>query len=960
MTVSSRHSVVRMIAARRGLDRARRRSRRRALPIWAMSLLGLATFLAMAGTVAVGALFATWSHYADGYVPIEQKIAERTIGITEVYDRSGILLGRLPNPYGQLQEPVPLESISPWMIAATISTEDNDFWNHQGVNVRGLARAAWENYRGGVGSGTGGSSITQQLVKNVYLSDDCTIIDGQRVCVAPRTVDRKLREIAYAIQLEEDYNKDQILSWYLNQISYADRYVGVEAAARGYFHKKAADLTLAEAALLAGIPAAPTEYHPRLNCSRDAEGVCALNEDGTYTVSAAAKERQETVLRLMVEHGHITQEQADAAVKEHLKVYPYEGDQLAPAWIDNQVQPRLVRMCEAGLLPKIKGARDCTESVHNAGYKVTTTLSWEETSRATDMMRTAIANGLEANCNCHNAAIVTIDPPTGEIIVYAPNIDKNNTADRKVAGEIDQANEINQPGSSFKPVVYLTWFEALHKTPMSSLWDTSPMNLNNNDRIKDADDEVTITNPRPGGGGEGLITARLALGSSQNVPAFRAAQEAGVPRVIEMAKRMGITTLELGFDPTFQNHDAVYYGPSIATGGANIRLVDMAYVDSVIANIGVMVGVPTYARTFDPRSVKSLTAVEGEEYEETYQQYLDFTRGNIRLPGTRELDPVTILRVESIDGQLLYEHTQDVTTKTVVDPPFVWMLHSIMSDCEARAIIWSCGRSNDDLALDFFMPNGGPKIPGGVKTGTQQGFTSANDTLETWMTGYSRYAATALWVGNADNQNVNDGPRYGYAAANTTVRLFKRWMGQYHLDLQLAGRFETPADFTELQPATVVYKDFLSATTERGRRGGCNQVVKTWQHTLIQYKGDCNGGRTVPLPTFKPELAAQVARQRGIPISGFAGGQFNVAPTPTASPEGQQPTPTPPTATPPRQQATPTPVQPTPPPPTPTPVRTQPPQPTPVPTQASSGSQPGGQGGGGNPGSGGPPPGQQR
>src|SRR5215210_6003500 len=101
------------------------------------------------------------------------------------------------------------------------------------------------------------------------------------------------------------------------------------------------------------------------------------------------------------------------------------------------------------------------------------------------------------------------------------------------------------------------------------------MSLNNNDKIKDADDDVVIVNPRPGGGGEGLITARAALGGSQNVGAFRAATEVGVPNVIAMAKKMGITTLDQGFDPTFNNHDAVYYGPSVATGGANIRLVDM-------------------------------------------------------------------------------------------------------------------------------------------------------------------------------------------------------------------------------------------------------------------------------------------------------------------------------------------------------------------------------------------------
>src|SRR5690606_9975353 len=150
-----------------------------------------------------------------------------------------------------------------------------------------------------------------------------------------------------------DYSKENILEWYLNQISYADRYVGIEAAAQGYFRKSAKELTLGEAALLAGIPQASTEYHPRLNCVIDeATGSCAVDELGRTTVTGSAKERQEAVLDLMVTHGRATREQAEAAKAEVIKVYPLSNPIKAAAWIDNQVQPRLVRMCEAGILPK--------------------------------------------------------------------------------------------------------------------------------------------------------------------------------------------------------------------------------------------------------------------------------------------------------------------------------------------------------------------------------------------------------------------------------------------------------------------------------------------------------------------------------------------------------------------------------------------------------------------------------
>ncbi|HMO96784.1 MAG TPA: biosynthetic peptidoglycan transglycosylase, partial [Tepidiformaceae bacterium] len=236
-----------------------------------IALLGLIGLGAVCAAAALGAVFAVYNSYAKDYVPIEEKLLQTSSVPTEIYDRSrlangeGVLLATLSNPNAQLLNPVPLSEISEWLIEATISTEDNGFWDHSGVNIRGLLRAAYENYvKDDFGSGTGGSSITQQLIKNVYI---CPSIsedgDARSACaLAERTLDRKLKEIAFAIELEQDYTKEEILTWYLNQISYADRYIGAEAAAQGYFQKPASDLTLAESALLAGIPQAPTQYHP--------------------------------------------------------------------------------------------------------------------------------------------------------------------------------------------------------------------------------------------------------------------------------------------------------------------------------------------------------------------------------------------------------------------------------------------------------------------------------------------------------------------------------------------------------------------------------------------------------------------------------------------------------------------------------------------------------------------------
>ncbi len=860
--------------------RATRTSRARPFIIALVGLVGLGAVCAAAG---LGAVFAVYNSYADDYVPIEEKLLQVSNVATQIYDRggpqAGVLLGQLSNPNAQLLDPVPLSEISPWLVEATVSTEDNSFWEHPGVNLKGLVRAAYENYvLDEFGSGTGGSSITQQLIKNVYICPSISAGDDETPCVtAERTLDRKLREIAYAIELEKDYSKEQILTWYLNQISYADRYIGAEAAAQGYFRKPAKDLTLAEAALLAGIPQAPTQYHPRLNCVKGDDGQCIVDELGRGTVGGEAKARQEDVLDLMVRHNRATREEVEAAKKEELKVYLASNPQRAEAFIDNQVEPRLIRMCEAGLLPRLKNTPDCKASVHAAGYQVTTTLDWEATALAMEMARGFIAAGLAAGCECNNAAIVTIEPATGEVIVYAPNRDPSYRSDPRVAGNIDQLVEINQPGSSFKPAVYLTWFDTQGKAPMSIFWDTSPLTV----------EGTAITNPRQGEPKtEGLISARAALGGSQNVGAFRAAQEAGVDNVIEMAKKLGITTLDQNFDPTFRSHPDVKYGASIATGGANIRAIDMAYMDATIANMGKMVGTPHLAKYVKIEDLKSTALDTGADYDLAIEQKLEFQRGNIRIPGTRELDPIVVLEVRDKDGGVLY--TQPKPTEIqVVDAGSVWLLHSIMSDCTARFIIWGCGGSNNDRGLDFYSD--GVRIPSGVKTGTQQGSLSASDTLETWMTGYTRHAATAVWVGNATNELVNDRQ---YASADTTIWLWKNWMGTYHSLLVKKGVGDVGKGFDDLRPANVAQRTFETPATDRVLEKPfkfCDQTVTAWVRTDVKYESQCeekeidtrNGylatddtpaqyrekKKFVKLPEFKKELAEELAKEMNIPIA---------------------------------------------------------------------------------------------
>src|SRR5690606_31965821 len=182
------------------------------------ALVGLLALGSICAAAGLGALFTIYNSYAHDYVPIEEKLLQRNVGLTEVYDRggpeSGVLLGHLTNPDAQLLDPVPLDQISPHLVNATISTEDNSFWDNPGINFTGLARAAYENYvLNEFGGGTGGSSITQQLIKNVYICPNITNSDDPTRCVtAERTLDRKLREIGYAVELTRDYTKEEIMT----------------------------------------------------------------------------------------------------------------------------------------------------------------------------------------------------------------------------------------------------------------------------------------------------------------------------------------------------------------------------------------------------------------------------------------------------------------------------------------------------------------------------------------------------------------------------------------------------------------------------------------------------------------------------------------------------------------------------------------------------------------------------
>ena len=267
---------------------------------WLLTAAFMSLALATVGVVVLG--FFLYHVYADDLLPPEQAIAQASMGTSIVYDRNGEQLYEFIDPLGGLRDPVPLAEISPFMIGATIATEDASFYDNPGVNFRGMARAAIENFTPfgpGFLEGSGGSSITQQLVKNVYIKPE------ERF---DRKVERKVKETVIALELKSKYSDDQILEWYLNQLSFANHAFGVEAAAQRYFGVHAKDLTLAQAAMLAGIPQAPGLYTPALPENQE-----------------RAKARQLEVLDLMLKHAdqikdivQITPEQVEAAKQEPL------------------------------------------------------------------------------------------------------------------------------------------------------------------------------------------------------------------------------------------------------------------------------------------------------------------------------------------------------------------------------------------------------------------------------------------------------------------------------------------------------------------------------------------------------------------------------------------------------------------------------------------------------------------
>jgi len=456
-------------------------------------------------------------------LPDPTKIDERqVVESTKIYDRTGQII--LYDIHGEEKRTViPFEEMTQFVKDATVVAEDDNFYHHIGMDWRGIIRALVANFRGKK-IAQGGSTITQQFIKNAYLGGSHS----------ERTYTRKAKEAILALIMESKYSKDEILSFYLNQIPYGSNAYGIEAAAQTFFNKSAKDLTLGQAALLAALPNAPSYYSPY----------------GSHPEEL--KERQEYILDRMIKFGYITEEESQEAKKEELE-YSSPGDLKAHHFV-TMIQEYLEE----------KYGRNYTD-INMAGLKVQTTLDWDLQQLAQEV----VTEGVEKNENTYqatNAALVSIDPKTGQVLALVGSRDYSED-------QFNVATSPNrQPGSSFKPFAYAMAFKKGY-SPETMLFDLETSfgefgPVGQEKEYKPNNYDLKFRGP---------ISMRNALAQSINLPSVKTLYLAGVRETINLAQDMGITTLK----------DRSRYSLSLVLGGGEVKLIDETAAYGVFATEGI-------------------------------------------------------------------------------------------------------------------------------------------------------------------------------------------------------------------------------------------------------------------------------------------------------------------------------------------------------------------------------------
>lgn len=434
---------------------------------------------------------------------------------TYIYDSQGQLLYKTYQDENRTL--ITLNDVPRDFINAIVSIEDDNFYQHMGISLPSMVRAAYANYKTGE-IVQGGSTITQQLVKNTLLTNE-------------QTLERKIKEAVLSVLIENKYTKNQILEMYLNTVSFGGTSYGIEEASLMYFGKNAKDLDLAESSMLAGLPAAPSEYTPYIDIEK-------------------TKQRQKTVLAQMLKNNFITVGQAQAASSEELEIkYPESIKEY----------PHFVNYVTSYLEQKYGHA-----AVNNGGLKVYTSLNPEIQDMAQQIVTNEVNN--LARLRISNGSALVTKNKTGEVVAMIGSKDYRSS---DIDGFVNVTTSLRQPGSSIKPFNYSLGLSngmtaaniikdepVVYKTAGSP--DYVPKNYDNKFR--------------------GNVTVRRALSNSLNIPAVKTLERNGVDNFIEYVKKFGIDTW---------NND--YYGLSLALGAAEVRMVDMNGAYGVFANNGDLI-----------------------------------------------------------------------------------------------------------------------------------------------------------------------------------------------------------------------------------------------------------------------------------------------------------------------------------------------------------------------------------
>lgn len=491
---------------------------------WIAVLSGLGFLGTILASITLIFVFTAFS----GTLPSPSKLTNRPIEqSTEIFDRNGELLYSVYNDKNRTL--INIDQVSPDLIHATLAAEDSDFYTHEGIDPLGIARAVLETVTSrGL---QGGSTITQQVAKNALLTSE-------------RTVTRKIKDVVLALQIEQSYKKDEILQMYLNEVPYGGTTWGAEAAAKTLFGKSAKDLTLAQAALIAGLPQRPTYYAP----SRDPQ---------------TAKNRQKYVLKLMHERGwvdkdkkrhYITDEEYEKALAEPLVYAKIKGTLKAPHFVMYVLNYLRDRYGE--------------EFVQNSGLRVTTSIDLKLQETFEQIINEEIDSATKQKLGVGNASLVAIDPKTREILAM---IGSRDYYSQDFDGQFNVATGKRQPGSTLKPITYLAGLMKGY-TASSVMYDV----------YTEFDRGEGLEKYKPknygGWGFRGPIQIRYALANSVNITAVKMLDIVGISTMVKLANDLGIKSL---------NYDPSKHGLALTLGGGEVSLIDLTNGYSSLAAGGI-------------------------------------------------------------------------------------------------------------------------------------------------------------------------------------------------------------------------------------------------------------------------------------------------------------------------------------------------------------------------------------